>query len=169
MKFVTLVTILVLGTVYSAPTDDEHIAGPKSDEAAEERIFDLSRKSRQLLGSSFGYSPYGNGINQGIGGIGGYPYSYNQLATGYSAFPAAGGYPYGGYGGGQYGGYGGLYGNGLYSNGGLYGGNGLGFSPLAGAYSSTLYNGAQPLYNDPYSPFPNRGFFPGSPYYRRPY
>ncbi|XP_053692237.1 prisilkin-39-like [Sabethes cyaneus] len=156
MKLASLAILLVLGFVNGAPTDTEDVAGPKSTEAAEERIFDLSRKSRQLLGSALGYSPYG--FNQGYGV--GSPYSGY---SGYSGYPGAVGYPYGGYGNGISG-YG-SYGNGLYSN-------GLatpGFGGLNGGYNSLLYNGAQTLYNDPYSAIPSRGFFPGAPYYRRPF
>ncbi|XP_055548321.1 prisilkin-39-like isoform X1 [Wyeomyia smithii] len=161
MKLVLLVVLLVLGIVNAASTDDEDVAGPKSTEAAEERIFDLSRKSRQLLGSALGYSPYG--FNQGYGM--GNPYSGY---SGYSGYPGIGGYPYGGNGNGLSG-YG-LYGNGLYSGGLANPGFGsLGLSPFNGGYNSLPYNGAQPLYNDPYSAIPPRGFFPGAPYNRRPF
>ncbi|KAL9706959.1 hypothetical protein quinque_010477 [Culex quinquefasciatus] len=169
MKLAALVTLLVLGTTYCFASDEEDVSGPKRTEAAEERFLDLSRKSRQLLGSGIGgYYPYSNGFGQGLGG---YPYSYSNGLSGYSS---VGGYPYatGGYGSGLYGNTG-IYSNGLYGNAGLGGYSG-GFNPLAGGYNTGLYNGfqqqqQQQLYNDPYNPIGSRGFFPGSPFYRRPF
>ncbi|XP_055592437.1 uncharacterized protein LOC129744100 [Uranotaenia lowii] len=160
MKFTALITLMVLGVVYGIPINDqEDVSGPKGTQAAEERILDLSRKSRQLLGSAFGYSSINNGLSQGFGG---YPGSY----SGYSGFS---GYPYNS---GPYGNVG-PYGNGIYSNG-LYS-NGLGgyngYQPLnGGGFGGIGYNGlGQQLPYDPYNPIAARGFFPGAGIYRRPY
>ncbi|XP_055548322.1 shematrin-like protein 1 isoform X2 [Wyeomyia smithii] len=141
MKLVLLVVLLVLGIVNAASTDDEDVAGPKSTEAAEERIFDLSRKSRQLLGSALGYSPYG--FNQGYGM--GNPYSGY---SGYSGYPGIGGYPYGGNGNGLSG-YG-LYGNGLYSGGLANPGFGsLGLSPFNVRFHRGDFFPERPTIDDP--------------------
>ncbi|XP_055643123.1 uncharacterized protein LOC129779583 [Toxorhynchites rutilus septentrionalis] len=179
MKFTALlVTVLVIGVVYSAPTDQEDVSGARENEAAQERIFDFSRKSRQLFGSALGYTPYSGAVNQGVAG---YPYSYSNVVSGYSG---AGGYPgYSSYGGNGYTngfGSGAINGypigmpqntNGIGLNG-LTGNSGFGysaFSPLNGVYNPALLNGAQPLYNDPYSSLAPNRFFLGTQFNRRPY
>ncbi|XP_065077604.1 acanthoscurrin-2-like [Ochlerotatus camptorhynchus] len=178
MKLTLLVTCAVLGVVLGKPAENQqHEQSVQDQPPAQDRVFDLSRKSRQLFGT--GYS-YGGGLSQGAyGGVSGY--------SGYSGIPTTGlgfnngqystalygGGPYGGgsYGSGVYGGGGGLYGGGLYggsqyggsqygglNGGGLYGGSGLGLNGGYGGYNQFA--------NDPYSSFGSRGFIPSIPFRR---
>nr|XP_019550520.2 acanthoscurrin-2-like isoform X1 [Aedes albopictus] len=186
MKFTVVVICAVVGVALGESSDDQQVdvVNSQNQPQAQDRIFELSRKSRQLFDplcdSSTGTAyPYGGGLTQGA-----YPYPVGggiSAYSGYSGYPttglgfnsgqysaalygggpyAAGSYGTGSYGAGAYGG--GLYGAGAYGaggyGGGLYGGSGLGYGGFGG------YN---QYVNDPYTTgYGSRGFVPSNLYRR---
>ncbi|EAT34907.1 AAEL012901-PA [Aedes aegypti] len=187
MKFVVVVICAVVGVALGESADDQQadVVNGQNQPQAQDRLFELSRKSRQLFGTAY---PYSGGLTQGA-----YPYPVGtgiSAYSGYSGYPttglgfnsgqysaalygggpyAAGSYGTGGYGAGAYGAgaygagsYGaGVYGGGLYGaggyGGGLYGGSGLGYNG---------YGGYSQFANDPYSAIGSRGFVPSNLYRR---
>nr|XP_019550521.2 glycine-rich RNA-binding protein 2-like isoform X2 [Aedes albopictus] len=178
MKFTVVVICAVVGVALGESSDDQQVdvVNSQNQPQAQDRIFELSRKSRQLFGTAY---PYGGGLTQGA-----YPYPVGggiSAYSGYSGYPttglgfnsgqysaalygggpyAAGSYGTGSYGAGAYGG--GLYGAGAYGaggyGGGLYGGSGLGYGGFGG------YN---QYVNDPYTTgYGSRGFVPSNLYRR---
>ncbi|KXJ79931.1 hypothetical protein RP20_CCG027483 [Aedes albopictus] len=172
MKFAVVVICVVVGVALGESSDDQQVdvVNSQNQPQAQDRIFELSRKSRQLFGKygvgrqyekmgkimgrcsrdplcdfSTGTAyPYGGGLTQGA-----YPYPVGggiSAYSGYSGYPTTGlGFNSGQYSAALYGGgpyAAGSYGTGSYGAG-AYGGGLYGAGAYgAGGYGGGLYGGS---------------------------